>query len=121
MDKIKNYFLKVVRDNYANFNGRARREEYWYFFLANMILSVVLSVVDGIIGMSILNPILSLALLVPSIAVAVRRVHDTGKSGWFILIPIYNLILMLTEGQPGSNEYGADPKGAGELEDHLVG
>ena len=121
MDKIKNYYLKVVQHNYANFNGRARREEYWYFVLGNLIVSILLGVVDGLLGMQIIGSIYSLAVLVPSIAVAIRRVHDVGKSGWFILIPIYNLILMFTEGQAGTNEYGTDPKGTGdEIEDHLV-
>jgi len=72
----------------------------------------------GNIG-AIIAAIFSLAMLVPSIAVAVRRMHDVGKSGWFVLIPIYNLILALTPGQIGPNEYGPDPKG-GDSEIDLV-
>jgi uncharacterized membrane protein YhaH (DUF805 family) len=64
----------------------------------------------GILEIPQLANVYSLALLVPSIAVGVRRMHDVGKSGWFILIPIYNLILACTEGTQGENEYGADPK-----------
>lgn len=110
-------YKKVVLENYANFNGRARRKEYWMFFLANVIISIVLGIVDGIAGLTfgpsktgILGLIYNMAVLIPSIAVAVRRMHDVGKSGWFVLAPIYNLILACTEGEKGPNEYGADPK-----------
>lgn len=99
-----NYYLKVLQ-NYANFNGRARRSEYWYFVLFNIIASVVLSFVGLAIKNNILSNLYSLAVLIPSIAVGVRRMHDVGKSGWFILIPIYNLILACTNGVEG-----ADPK-----------
>ena len=104
------WYKKVVLENYANFNGRARRAEYWWFTLANIIVSVVFQVIDSVIGMAILGTIYGLAVLVPGIAVAIRRMHDVGKSGWFILIPIYNLILACTEGDKGPNEYGPDPK-----------
>jgi uncharacterized membrane protein YhaH (DUF805 family) len=104
-----NYYLKVLQ-NYATFNGRARRSEYWYFFLFNVIISFILGFVGGIMGSTILSNIYTLAVLIPGIAVGVRRMHDVGKSGWFLLIPIYNLILALTEGTKGDNEYGADPK-----------
>lgn len=105
------WYKKVVLENYANFNGRARRAEYWWFFLANVIVSIVLQIIDSVIGIAVLGTIYSLAVLLPSIAVAIRRMHDVGKSGWFILIPIYNLILACTEGDKGQNEYGPDPKG----------
>lgn len=111
------WFLKVVKDNYANFNGRARRKEYWMYVLFYCIIAIVASIVDILLAMLIGIPLLSyvvmLALLVPSIAVGVRRMHDVGKSGWFILIPIYNIILFITEGEKGDNQYGPDPK-AGE-------
>ncbi len=104
-----NYYLKVLQ-NYATFSGRARRSEYWYFFLFNVIISIALGFIGGMMGISMLSNIYSLAILVPSIAVGVRRMHDVGKSGWFLLIPIYNLILACTDGVKGENEYGADPK-----------
>jgi uncharacterized membrane protein YhaH (DUF805 family) len=104
-----NYYFKVLQ-NYANFNGRARRSEYWYFVLFNIIASIVLSIVGITIKNNILSNLYSLAVLIPSIAVGVRRMHDVGKSGWFILIPIYNLILACTNGVEGENEYGGDPK-----------
>lgn len=104
-----NYYLSVL-SNYAVFNGRARRSEFWYFFLFNMIISVALGAVGGIMGLEILGNIYSLAVLVPSIAVGIRRMHDIGKSGWFILIPIYSIVLAATAGDQGDNEYGPDPK-----------
>lgn len=110
-------YKKVVMENYANFEGRARRKEYWMFFLVNAIISFVLGFIDGFTGLTfgpaqtgILGLVYSLAVIVPSIAVGVRRMHDVGKSGWYILIPIYNLVLACTEGEKGTNQYGADPK-----------
>lgn len=103
------YYLEVLK-KYTQFNGRARRKEYWYFFLFNMIFSISLAVIEGAAGIPFLSNIYSLAVLVPSIAVGVRRMHDVGKSGWYILIPIYNIVLACTEGDRGDNEYGPDPK-----------
>jgi uncharacterized membrane protein YhaH (DUF805 family) len=102
------FYLKVLQ-NYATFKGRASRSEYWYFVLFNIIFSIVLGFVSGLVDLSILYTIYSLAVLIPSIAVAVRRMHDVGKSGWYILIPIYDLILACTEGVKGENEYGTEP------------
>lgn len=111
-----NWYLKVLKQ-YADFNGRARRTEYWMFVLCNVIISVVLAVVAGIIRMPLLPSLYSLAILVPGIAVSVRRMHDLGKSGWvllFGLIPLIGGILLLiwaaTEGTRGSNPFGPDPK-----------
>jgi uncharacterized membrane protein YhaH (DUF805 family) len=112
------WYLKVVRDNYANFEGRARRSEFWYFTLVNFIVAVILSIIASIAGFVIyLYYIYALAVLVPSIAVGIRRLHDLGKSGWFYLLAfvplvnIYILVLFCTEGDRGSNEFGPDPKG----------
>ncbi|PWK76550.1 uncharacterized membrane protein YhaH (DUF805 family) [Mucilaginibacter oryzae] len=115
-----NYYIEVLK-NYALFSGRARRSEYWYFALFNVIFSMILSFVGVFLKFPLLSNIYSLAILIPSIAVGVRRMHDVGKSGWFILIPIYNLILACTDGTPGENQYGPDPKnrtgfGAGDYE-----
>jgi len=104
-----NYYLSVLK-NYANFEGRARRKEYWMFALFNIIFSFVFGFTCGLIGIPELANLYTLAVLVPSIAVGVRRMHDVGKSGWFILIPFYNFILAVTEGDSGENQYGADPK-----------
>ena len=103
------YFMKCMR-LYATFDGRARRSEFWYFYLFYMIASFLVGFIAGAINFQYLPIILALGLIVPYIAVAIRRMHDVGKSGWFILIPIYNLILFLTPGETGPNKYGPDPK-----------
>ena len=103
------WYLKVLKQ-YADFNGRARRKEYWMFALFNFLISFVIGFIGGIMEFTLLGTIYSLAVFIPSIAVAVRRMHDVGKSGWFILIPIYNLILACTNGESGENKYGSDPK-----------
>lgn len=115
--EIKDWFLKVVRDNYANFDGRARRKEYWMFFLANLIIGVVFAILGQIASLfSYISGLVSLGLLIPGIAVAVRRLHDTNKSGWFLLlglIPLANLYLiylLVIEGDKGPNQFGPDPK-----------
>jgi uncharacterized membrane protein YhaH (DUF805 family) len=103
------YFLEAFQ-KFNTFSGRARRSEYWYFFLFNVIIAFVLGFVGGLMGTTVLSNIYTLAVLIPGIAVGVRRMHDVGKSGWFLLIPIYNLVLACTDGVNGDNEYGADPK-----------
>lgn len=109
------YYIEVLK-KYAVFSGRARRKEYWMFFLFNMIICIIISVVESIVGLfpesdsSLFANIYSLAILVPAIAVSIRRMHDVDKSGWFILVPIYNLILACTNGTEGVNRHGNDPK-----------
>jgi len=112
------YYLEVLK-KYAVFEGRARRSEYWYFSLFNCIISIALAMMLG----EGFSSIYSLAVFIPSLAVGVRRMHDVGKSGWFLLIPFYNLILLVTEGDRGNNYYGLDPKNPeldGGYEDQLV-
>ena len=95
--------VKSVLTKYADFNGRARRSEYWWFFLFNFILNLITGFIDESVspgGVGTIGLIVSLGLLIPGIAVAVRRMHDVGKSGWFILVPIYNLILALSPSKP---------------------
>lgn len=99
-----NWYLKVLKQ-YADFNGRARRKEYWMFILFNAIVSTVLNVISPEVG-----GLYSLAVLIPTLAVLIRRMHDVGKSGWYCLIPIYNFILALTDSESGENEYGVNPK-----------
>ena len=112
-----NYYLSVLK-NYAKFDGRARRAEYWYFVLFNFIAGLIAGFLDRTLnldtnlgGNGTIYTIYALGTLLPNIAVAIRRMHDVGKSGWYCLIPIYNLILAVTEGDKGDNEYGPDPKG----------
>lgn len=81
---------------YADFSGRATRKEFWFFVLFLYIASFVAGIVDGLAGTDFVASIVLVGLVLPYIAVAVRRMHDTGKSGWFMLVPFYNLILALT-------------------------
>ena len=111
------WYLKVVRDNYANFNGRASRQEYWMFFLFNMIFAIVIMGIDIILGLGFLNIIYSLVVMIPGIAVGIRRLHDIGKSGWMVLIVLIPCIgafwliyLMVQDSSPLDNEYGPSPK-----------
>ncbi len=103
------YYLKVLQ-NYATFSGRARRSEFWYFALVNCIIIYGLGFILGLIKLGFIVNLYSFAVLVPSLAVGVRRMQDVGKPGWYIIIPFYNLILAATEGEKGSNQYGSDPK-----------
>jgi len=122
MEFLNKYFVEICLKKFADFRGRARRKEYWMFTLCTVILLVGIDVLGIILsGLSpslgdifmVLVGICILIVILPSIAISVRRVHDCGKDWWYILIPIYNLILMFTEGNKGENAYGADPK-AGE-------
>ncbi|MGX7668838.1 DUF805 domain-containing protein [Flavobacterium pedocola] len=109
-----NYYLEVLK-KYAQFSGRARRKEYWMFFLFNIIAIYGLMALGMFVSsyFMVAYGIYALGVLIPSIAVGVRRMHDVGKSGWFLLIPIYSLILAVTEGEKKTNQYGMDPKGNG--------
>lgn len=118
-----NWYLEVLK-KYAVFGGRARRSEYWYFALFSIIASVVLSIVDGVLGtynattgMGAFSTVYGLGVLIPSIAVSIRRLHDTDRSGWWLLIaliPILGLIALLIfatqDSKPGTNQYGPNPK-----------
>ncbi len=87
--------------NYTNFSGRATRPEFWLFILFLFLVNVFSSILDGILGTNFISNLSSLALLVPSLSVSVRRMHDVGKSGWFLLVPFYNLYLYV---QPSTQE-----------------
>lgn len=118
-----NWFLIALK-KYATFSGRAQRAEYWYFFLFYMLILLACTIVDVITGtlsedstMGFLSGILTLAFFIPSIAVGVRRLHDTGRSGWWLLIvlvPIVGAIVLLVfavqDSAPNTNEFGPNPK-----------
>jgi uncharacterized membrane protein YhaH (DUF805 family) len=111
-----NWYITVLK-KYAVFNGRARRKEFWMFVLFNLIFSAVLNIIDYVIGINVLGYIYGLAVLVPSLAVAVRRLHDTNRTGWWIfigLVPLVGAIILIvfyaTDSQPGDNQYGPNPK-----------
>ena len=132
MEQFNQYFLETIKQRYAQFEGRARRSEYWYFTLYYFIFSFIAGMIDiffinpvilhatteeaskgGLLGMA-----LALGLLIPSIALAIRRLHDIGKSGWWLLIgliPVVGLIVLIyfyvQDSQMGENLYGQNPKG----------
>lgn len=119
------WYLEALK-KYADFSGRARRKEYWMFLLVNMLISIALGFVAGFVGGTLglssnmstaLALVYSVAIFVPSLAVSVRRLHDTGRSGWWLLIglvPILGALALLVfavqDGEPGANQYGNNPK-----------
>ena len=106
-----NYFIGALK-KYADFTGRARRQEYWMFVLIYMVINIVLAV----LGLELISAIVGLGLLIPSISIAARRLHDTGRSGWWqliVLIPIIGvivLIVFLAQDGHDANDYGLNPK-----------
>jgi len=112
--------MDAVTKHYFDFNGRSRRAAFWYFVLVNVIIAVVLGIVQSVAHLGkILSSLYSLAVLLPNLGIAVRRLHDIDRSGWWILIgliPIIGWIVLLywycQPGTSGSNQYGADPKAA---------
>lgn len=115
-----NWYVKVLRE-YATFEGRARREEYWMFILFQIIFLIAAAILDVIIGTpGIFYFIYILATMLPSLAVAVRRLHDVGRSGWYYFIgaiplvgPILLLVWFCTDSDYGPNKWGENPKGHG--------
>ena len=119
------WYLTVLK-KYADFKGRASRKEYWMFVLFNIVFSIAAFLLDRLLGLTsliqggefgILTILYPLAVLIPALAVTVRRLHDVGKSGWMILIglipligSIWLLVLYLTDSIPGANRYGPNPK-----------
>ncbi|HWZ10698.1 MAG TPA: DUF805 domain-containing protein [Xanthobacteraceae bacterium] len=110
--------------NYVNFSSRAARSEYWYWVLFNVLAQVVTEIIDNaVIGMSVTTAIFSLAVLLPGIAVAARRLHDVDRTGWWLLlafVPVIGLIVLViwfcTKGTDGSNRFGPDPlPGGGQV------
>lgn len=122
-EKTTNWYLKCLKQ-YADFSGRARRKEYWMFALFNTIFYIVAMILDNVLGLTVgelpygaFYFLYALAVLIPGLAVSVRRLHDVGKSGWMILISlipivggIWLLVLMLTDSNPEENQFGANPK-----------
>jgi len=105
--------------NYVNFAGRAIRSEYWYWVLFVVIASIVASIIDAVLGIRLFNPIFGLAILLPSIAIGVRRLHDIDRSGWWLLlnfIPLIGAIVLIiwfcSRGTEGANRFGPDLLGA---------
>jgi uncharacterized membrane protein YhaH (DUF805 family) len=103
------WYLEALK-KYAVFSGRSRRKEYWYFILFYFLFAFLIEFISFYIRIPFLYALFILGMLVPSLSVGVRRMHDVNKSGWFLLIPIYSLILACTDGDQGPNRYGPDPK-----------
>jgi uncharacterized membrane protein YhaH (DUF805 family) len=115
----------IVLKKYLVFEGRARRKEYWFFILFNILIGIGLAIIDNMTGTlnpetgtGLLSGIYSLAVLIPTIAVAIRRLHDTDRSGWWLLlafVPLIGglvlLVFFVLDGTPGSNRFGPSPKG----------
>lgn len=118
-----NWYIKVLK-NYAVFDGRAQRAEYWFFVLFSVLITMGLALIDGALGLfqpdsgvGLLSGLYSLAVLIPSLAVGVRRLHDTGRTGWWLLLglvpvigPIILLVFMVFDSDAGLNKYGSNPK-----------
>ena len=122
------WYIEALK-KYAVFSGRSRRKEYWYFVLFSVIVSLVLSAVDALLGtfssstnVGLLGGIYGLAIIIPSIAVSVRRLHDIDRTGWWVLIslvPVIGTIILLVfavlDGTPGQNRFGPNPKASGRV------
>ncbi len=148
MEQFNRYFLDTIKQRYAQFSGRASRSEFWYFALFSLIVSILLGILDSVLGtgytyemdtmsmatetaeaasvtvtqtIGYMQTLYGLIILIPTIAVSIRRLHDIGKSGWWLLIgiiPVINFIgifvllfFYVTDSQPGDNAYGENPKG----------
>jgi uncharacterized membrane protein YhaH (DUF805 family) len=110
--------VKACFNKYATFSGRACRSEFWWFSLFNVLVGVVISAISLAVKMPFLATLFQVLIFLPSLAVGIRRLHDTGKSGWMYLVAfipviggIWLLVLFCTDSQPGANEYGENPKG----------
>ena len=108
--------VKTCINKYFTIEGRAARSEYWWFYLFNIILVIIASVLDGMIGLPLFSLVVMLGLIAPGICVSIRRMHDKGKSGWWLLIGfvplvgfLYILYLFVTPGTSGDNDFGPDP------------
>jgi uncharacterized membrane protein YhaH (DUF805 family) len=116
-----NHYIDAFK-KYAIFSGRSTRSEFWYFVLANFLIQLIIGIIEAVIGgltgapstgkVGLMGTIYSFLVLVPSIAIAARRLHDAGLTGWFMLIPIYNIFLYCRESDPGDNQYGPNPHNA---------
>ncbi|HMB40461.1 MAG TPA: DUF805 domain-containing protein [Balneolaceae bacterium] len=113
-NEIKEWYVATLQ-KYVEFSGRSRRKEFWIFTLVNFAISVILAV----LGLDFISTLFGLAVLLPGIGVSIRRLHDIGKTGWWLLIafiPLVGLIVLIyfyvQEGDTGPNEYGPNPKTA---------
>ncbi len=114
------WYIQALRA-YATFTGRARRKEYWYFVLFSVLIMIVIAVVEDVLGLTrgedggVLARIYELAVMVPIVAVGVRRMHDTDHTGWWLIVPIVNFVFACMDGDPVPNRFGDDPKASERL------
>lgn len=124
MNDAMNWYLEVLK-KYVILEGRAQRQEYWYFILCNLVITVVLMGIDMLIGqfneltgLGLLSGIYTMLVMLPGLSVTVRRLHDTGRSGWWALLGIIPLlgglvllVFMALDSEPGPNRFGPNPRG----------
>lgn len=112
------WYILALR-NFANFQGRARRKEYWTFVLVNLLILLVLTLISAMSSSSAgrdhalvdtVYPLFTLAVFISGVAVSIRRLHDSGRSGWWAIVPLVGLYFLCLAGDAGQNRYGADPK-----------
>ena len=110
-------FRRTITEHYIDFQGRCARREFWYYVLAYFVCYIILAIIQGIIGTSLLTGLFSLALLLPGLGISVRRLHDIDRSGWWLLIgfipfigPIVLLVFFILDSQAVENTYGPNPK-----------
>ncbi len=115
LEIFNKYFVEYLKTQYTNFSGRASRPDYWYFALCVFVISLVLAIIDAVIGVRLFTSIFSLAILIPSVGLGVRRLHDLGRPGWWyfmVLVPLVGgialLVLFCMKGEDKANAYG-DP------------
>jgi len=118
-----NWYLEAI-NKYAEFSGRARRKEYWFFVLFNILISIMLGIVDRVTGsfdpatgVGLFGGIYAIGILIPGLTVTVRRLHDTNRSGWWVLLPLIPVLgglvlfcFLVLDSNPGRNDYGESPK-----------
>ena len=116
MNKVMHWFIDPIKNQYADFAGRTTRQEFWMYILVYIGIAIAVGIVAGIIRMPLLSNVLSLVLLVPSLAITARRLHDVDRSGWWQLIgliPVIGVIILIvwcaTKGDTESNQFGAVP------------
>lgn len=117
------WFLDPIKNQYADFEGRTGRQAFWMFILFSFLLNFVIGIVEGMLGTMILGLLFSLAILVPSIAITARRLHDTNKSGWWqliALVPFIGIVILIVlcvlPGTEGDNDYGSSTNGSEGME-----
>ncbi len=117
LEIFNKYFVEYLKTQYTNFNGRASRPDYWYFILCVLAISLVLAIIDAVIGVRLFTSIFSFAILIPSVGLGVRRLHDLGKPGWWyfmVLVPLVGaialLVLFCMKGEDKANAYGEPVK-----------